>query len=110
MIKVTIAFKPSDPPLEHGNNYVATHTEDGQWSTEPNYPVMENMEPHLSKEDDILWTGPPSKGGPPSLVGKNERQILATINKYFPQWDDIIDDFTVEHDGVIRPPLPNIIN
>ena len=109
MIKVTIAFKPSDPPLEHGNNYVATHTEDGQWSTEPNYPVIENMETHLSREDDILWTGPPSKGGSPSLVGKNERQILATINKYFPQWDEI-DHFTVEHDGVIRPPLPNIIN
>jgi hypothetical protein len=98
MIKVTIAFKPSDPPLEHGNNYVATHTEDGQWSTEPNYPVMEQLETKLGNEQDILFTGPPSKGGPPSLVGKNELQILATIELYFPQWDDVIDDFTVEHD------------
>ena len=97
MIKVTIAFKPSDPPLEHGNNYVATHTEDGQWSTEPNYPVMEQLETKLGNEQDILFTGPPSKGGPPSLVGKNELQILATIKLYFPQWDEI-DDFTVEHD------------
>ena len=108
MIKVNLTFQPLDPPHELGNDFVLTRTEEGEWTVEPDYPVIDNLEGMLDGEPKVYWAGFPSDGDTPSLIEGPEKRILQTINTHFPQWD-FIADFKVEHDIVFDPPNPELV-